>query len=266
MDRNAILAQYRQLEHDFFCLIPPAGRQGIDMRLDRISHLVNLLGNPQNSFPSIHIGGTSGKGSTATMTASILAAAGYKTGLFLSPQLQVINECYQIDNRMVATSRLAEVFATIKPAIQQVADENPFGQPSSFEAQVALAFCLFQQEIVDAAIIEVGLGGTFDATNVLRAQVAVLTNIGLDHTEILGETIEQIAHDKAGIIKPGQIVVSGLTQPSTQQIIAERCAAQGAALWQSGRTFTCHIHENNEEFDVAFPDRGYAGQSPQPAG
>ena len=158
MDRKTTLAQYQKLEQDLFPFVPAQiASNGIDLRLDRITHLVTLLGNPHHSFPSIHITGTSGKGSTATMIASILAAAGYRTGLFLSPQLQIINQCYQINSRMVATSRLAQIFAFIKPAIEQVAAENPFGQPSSFEAEVALAFCLFQQEKVDVAVIEVGL-------------------------------------------------------------------------------------------------------------
>ena len=159
---------------------------------------------------------------------------------------------------MVATSRLAAIYETIKPAIQQVAEENPWGRPSSFEAQVALAFCLFQQEQVDVAVIEVGLGGAFDATNVLHAQVAVLTNIGLDHTEILGDTIEKIAQDKAGIIKPGQIVISGVSQPSAQQIVAERCALQGATLWQAGQAFTCRTDEHGDTFDVILSDKSYA--------
>ncbi len=227
------------------------------MKLERIIHLLALLENPHNTFPSIHIAGTSGKGSTSTMIASILTAAGYRTGLHLSPHLQIMNERYQINNRMVATSRLAEIYETIKPAIEQVAKENPFGKPSYFEAQIALAFCLFQQEKVDVAVVEVGLGGTLDATNVLLSQVAVLTSIGLDHTEILGDTIEQIAQDKAGIIKGKQIVVSGLTQPTTQQIVAERCEVQGATLWQLGKTFTCEREENDGIFKVIFPDKVY---------
>jgi dihydrofolate synthase/folylpolyglutamate synthase len=260
MNKDNIINQYKKLEEDFNALIPATRfSKDINMKLERIIHLLDLLGNPHNAFPSIHITGTSGKGSTSTMAASLLTAAGYRTGLHLSPHLQIMNERYQVNNQMVATSRLAEIYETIKPAIERVAKENPFGKPSYFEAQVALAFCLFQQEKVDVAVIEVGLGGTLDATNVLQSQVAVLTSIGLDHTEILGNTIELIAQDKAGIIKANQIVISGLTQSSTQSIVAERCEDQGAILWQLGKTFTCELEEDDETFKVAFPDKIYEG-------
>lgn len=258
MNKAELLARYRALEDDFATLIGPV-KFNIDtnMKLERIRHLLALLGNPHHDFPSIHIGGTSGKGSTSTMIASILTQAGYKTGLHLSPHLQVVNERYQINNRLVATTKLAEVYESMKPAIEQVARENSLGRPTYFEVQTALAFCLFHREQVDVAVVEVGLGGTFDATNVLPAQVAVLTSIGLDHTEILGDTIELIATDKAGIIKSGQIVVSGVSQPSTQHIVAERCVTQGASLWQLGQAFTYQYEEERKIFSVSLADRNY---------
>jgi len=263
MDSNKTNALYQKLESDLKSLIPVVRfSKTLNMKLERITHLLDLLGNPHNSFPAIHVTGTSGKGSTATMIASILKESGYKTGLHLSPHLQVINECYQINNHYVATSRLAEAYETIKPAIERVAKENPFGQPSIFEAQVALAFYLFQQEKVDAAVVEVGVGGTLDATNVLPAQVAVITNIGLDHTEILGSTLELIAQDKAGIIKPDQIVISGLTQPSTRKIVAETCTSQGAVLWQLGEAFSYHLQEDDDIFKVVCPDKTYNNIQP----
>lgn len=257
MDRDAVLARYQKLERDLAALIPATRfHKETNMKLERIAHLLELLGNPQDAFRSIHVGGTSGKGSTSTMIAALLTCAGYRTGLYLSPHLQVLNECYQINNRMAATTDLADVFETLKPAIAQVARENPFGRPSYFEAQTALAFALFARKEVDVAVIEVGLGGALDATNVLRPQIAVLTNVGLDHTEILGNTIELIAQNKAGIIKPGQIVISGVTQPSTQEIVRERCAVQGATLWQLGSTFSLQT-KNDETFAVTFPDKTY---------
>lgn len=257
MDREAVLARYQQLESDLAGLIPAVRfHKETNMKLERIAHLLALLGNPQDAFRSIHVGGTSGKGSTATMTAALLTRAGYDTGLYLSPHLQILNECYQLNNRMAATTDLAGLFETIKPAIAQVARENPFGRPSYFEAQTALAFVLFARKQVDVAVIEVGLGGALDATNVLRPQVSVLTNVGLDHTEILGDTVELIAQHKAGIIKPGQVVISGFAQPSTQAIAQERCAAQGATLWQLGSTFTLQA-KSDDSFAVAFPDKVY---------
>ena len=260
MDRESVLARYRALEKDFASLIPTVRfSKEVNMKLERIVHLLEILGNPQDTFRSIHVGGTGGKGSTSTMIAAVLTRAGYRTGLYLSPHLQVINECYQINNRMAATADLADTYETIKPAIAQVARENPFGCPSYFEAQTALAFCLFARAKVDVAVIEVGLGGALDATNVLRSQVAVLTNVALDHTEILGNTIELIAQNKAGIIKAEQIVISGLTQPSTRQIVADRCAIQGATLWQLGSTFTLQHTESEDVFSIVLPDAIYTG-------
>ncbi|MSP11602.1 MAG: bifunctional folylpolyglutamate synthase/dihydrofolate synthase [Chloroflexi bacterium] len=261
-----LVGQYRDLEVRLTSLLNPAGfSAAANMRLERIAHLLELLGNPQRSFLAIQVGGTSGKGSTATIISGILTAAGYKTGLFLSPHVQILNELFQINGHMVATLHLGEILSAIEPAIARVAEENPYGRPSYFETQVAMAFCLFERARVDVAVVEVGLGGRTDATNVLDAVVAVITGIGLDHTQILGDTIELIAHEKAGIIKPGQAVVSGATQPSTRQIIAARCAAQGATLWQLGSAFS-YASEGTANLTVDLPGQSYAGLSVAMAG
>lgn len=226
------LALYRQLEERLNGLIGPVKFSApINLRLERITRLLALLDNPHTRYPIIHVGGTSGKGSTCAMIAAILTAAGYRTGLHTSPHLQILNERYQIDGRPAPTSQLWPLLEEMWPALEQVGREMPqFGRPSYFEAQVALGFMWLAQQGVDVAIIEVGLGGRLDATNVVPARVAVLTNVGLDHTAILGDTVEQIAADKAGIFKPGQIVVSGATQPSVRAIVAARCREVGAAL------------------------------------
>ena len=208
-----------------------------NLKLERIIHLLKILDNPQDKFSSIHVGGTSGKGSTSTMISYIFQEAGYKTGLHVSPYLQVINEDFQINNSLVSSSKLLKLMDKVMPAIEQVAKESPFGKPSYFEAKVALAFLLFAEEKVDIAIIEVGLGGRLDATNVLNSKVAVLTNVGLDHTAILGNTIEKIITDKAGIIKPNQIVISGVTQPSAKKIVADKAQKTGAKLLQYNQDF-----------------------------
>jgi dihydrofolate synthase/folylpolyglutamate synthase len=203
MNDARVLALYARLERDLAALIGPAHfSREIGLKLERITHLLSLLGNPQDQFASIHVGGTSGKGSTAAMISAMLTSAGLHTGLHLSPHLQILNERFQIDDRMAPTTLLARIWDEMKPAIDRVAMESPWGAPSYFEAQAALAFMLFARQKVDVAVVEVGLGGSLDATNVLRSRVAVITSIGLDHTEVLGDTVELIARDKAGIIKP----------------------------------------------------------------
>lgn len=208
-----------------------------NLKLERIIHLLELLGNPQDKFLSIHVGGTSGKGSTATMISFILQEAGYKIGLHVSPYLQVINEGFQINNSLVSSSKLLKLMDKVMPAVEQVSRENPFGKPSYFEAKVALAFLLFAEEKIDVAIVEVGLGGKLDATNVLKSKVSVLTNVGLDHTAILGNTIEKIITDKAEIIKPNQIVISGVTQESAKKIVTDKTKKVGAKLLQYNQDF-----------------------------
>lgn len=229
----------------------------LNLKLERIIHLLELLGNPQKSYPIIHVGGTSGKGSTSTMISQILTTGGFKTGLHTSPYIQIVNEGFQINNSLTPTKVLLEHLEEIQPAINQVTVENPFGGPSDFEVQVALALYLFKKEEVDVAVVEVGLGGSLDATNAIDAQIAVLTNIGLDHTHILGDTIDLIAENKAGIIKPEQTVISGVTQPSAKKIIADRCVLNQAELWQLGKRFTPKYEGGDKKFSVIFPDRTY---------
>ena len=232
------LAEYQWLEQEFAVLISNFKYSSeINLRLERMTHLLELLDNPHTRYRSIHVGGTSGKGSTATMIAAGLTAAGYRTGLHTSPHLQVMNERHQIDGRYTTTRRLAELWRKIRPAIAEVTHTSPFGSPSYFEAQVALSFCLFAEEGVDAAVVEVGVGGSLDATNVLPATVAVLTNVGLDHTDILGDTVTKIGRDKSGIIKAGQLAISGCSQPSVKGVITRRAKQVGATVWQLGRDF-----------------------------
>lgn len=226
-----LLAHYAQLEAGLADLIGPVKFSAdINLKLERIALLLDLLGNPQAEFASLHVGGTSGKTSTAVMSAAMLHRAGLTCGLHTSPHLQVFNERHQIDGRMAPTTALWPLFQQMQPLFDEVDRALPFGKPSYFEAQFALSCLWFAQQQVDVAVIEVGLGGTLDATNVIAAQVAVITSIGLDHTEILGDTIQQIATDKAGIIKPGQVAFTAATQPEARAVIAARCEDVGATL------------------------------------
>ncbi len=254
-----VLEYYRHFEQELAGFNRP-GRfdAGRDLGVERIAHLLKLLGNPQHAFPIIHVGGTAGKGSTATTVAAILATAGYTTGLHLSPALQILNEGFQINGRMVGITRLAGLLAAIKPAIRQVELDTRAGLPTAFEVQVALALDLFQQEAVDVAVVETGLGGADDATSVVTAAVAVLTSIGLDHTEVFGDTIAAVAQAEAGIIKPGQQVISGVQQPQAQQVIARRCGEVGATLWQVGREYG-YVADGEGGFSLYTPDRVFTG-------
>ena len=259
------MTEYEWLEAELGALIPhykPSSE--INLRLERMTHLLELLDNPHLRYRAIHVGGTSGKGSTATMIAAGLTAAGYRTGLHTSPHLQLIHERHQLDGRLAKTAQLAAVWRTIRPAIEEVGRTSPFGYPSYFEAQVALSFCLFAQTQVEVAVVEVGVGGSLDATNVLPADVAVLTNVGLDHTELLGDTVVKIARDKSGIIKAGQIAVSGCSQPSVKGVITRRAKQVGATLWQLGREFGYEVtaeghgrfrlpHARYDEVNVGLP-------------
>ena len=231
------IEQYAQLEQSLAGLIGKVKfSASINLRLERITRLLAIIGNPHLSYPVIHVGGTSGKGSTATMIAAILTQVGYRTGLHSSPHLQLFNERHQINGEIAPTSLLWSLYQELMPAIEQVGVELPeFGRPSYFEAQFALSALCFARQKVDVAVIEVGLGGRVDATNVVQSSVAVLTNVGLDHTEILGHTIEEIITDKSGIIKPNQIVVTGVTQPSAHAIVAEKADSCGNPLWSLGK-------------------------------
>lgn len=198
-------------------------------RLDRMRTLLQHLENPQERFKSIHVGGTAGKGSTATMIAAILQNAGYKIGLHTKPHLHAVTERARIGMQPIENQRFAEIFSRLLPAIDEMR-LSQWGPPSYFELLVALAFMYFAQERVDAAVIEVGVGGSLDGTNVILPEVAVLTNVGSDHRDVLGDTIAQIAQDKAGIIKPRTPIVTAAEQPEVLQIISDAARRQEAPL------------------------------------
>lgn len=194
--------------------------------LERITELLEKLGNPQDRLKYVHIAGTNGKGSCAAMMASVLKAAGYRTGLYTSPYLFRFNERMQINGEQIEDEEVAALVDRLKPLADAM--EN---KPTEFEMMTAAAFLWFAEKECDIVVLEVGLGGRFDATNVIKApEVAVIMNIGLDHTAILGDTVEQIAWEKAGILKPGCSCVLYQQQESVQAVIAAECEKLGAAL------------------------------------
>jgi len=185
--------------------------------------LCAALGQPQERFPSIHVAGTNGKGSVAHFLSAALQAAGYRVGLYTSPHYRDFRERIKINGQLAQRSYVVAFVERYRHLFQEI-------QPSFFEITVAMAFDYFAQEKVDIAVIEVGLGGRLDSTNVIRPELAVITNISFDHMDFLGDTLPLIAGEKAGIIKPGVPVVVGETQPETAPVFQAKAAAEGAAL------------------------------------
>jgi dihydrofolate synthase / folylpolyglutamate synthase len=186
--------------------------------------LCEALGNPHRRVKTVHVAGTNGKGSTSHMLASILQTSGYKTGLYTSPHLKSFTERIRINGQEIPEHYVLDFVNRVVPVIEQV-------QPSFFEITVAMAFDYFASAHVDIAVIEVGLGGRLDSTNVITPELSVITNIGWDHKEILGDTLERIAFEKAGIIKPGVPVVISERQPETQDVFIRRAAEQNAPIF-----------------------------------
>jgi dihydrofolate synthase/folylpolyglutamate synthase len=197
-------------------------------RLDRMALLLEELGNPQLSYPTIHVGGTSGKGSTSTLIASALTASGLKCGLHTKPHLSSMTERMRINGRPVREDRFAGLLSIIRPTLDDIAMR--VGRPTYFETLLALSYIHFLEEKVDIAVIEVGLGGTLDGTNLLEPLVSVITNVGLDHREILGDTIEEIATDKAGIAKANTPLICA-ADGAARRVIERVCAENGAPFF-----------------------------------
>lgn len=194
-------------------------------RLDRMRAFLAHLGDPHLAYPTVHVGGTSGKGSTATMIATVLTAAGKRTGLHTKPHLTSVVERARIDGASIPEETFGELLGEMMSAIDST--EREYGRPSYYETTLALAFVYFAREKVDVAVIEVGIGGTLDGTNLVQPEISVITNVGLDHTELLGETTALIARDKAGIAKPGIPLISDASGDA-REVIEAACARVGA--------------------------------------
>ncbi len=205
---------YQQTLDFLFKRLPMFSRVGsaaFKKDLTNTRQLCEFLGNPQQQFKSIHIAGTNGKGSTSHMLAAILQTAGYRTGLYTSPHLKDFRERIKIDGRMCEQDFVIGFTERIQPMIDLL-------EPSFFEITVAMAFDYFASQNVDIAVIEVGLGGRFDSTNIINPELSIITNIGFDHMNLLGDTLEKIAFEKAGIIKPGIPVIIGEVIPESKPV------------------------------------------------
>jgi folylpolyglutamate synthase/dihydrofolate synthase len=208
----------------------------IDPTLDRIGALVSLLGDPHRAFPVVHVTGTNGKTSTTRMIESLLRERGLRTGRFTSPHLVSMRERICVDGEPLSPERFIELYEEIFPYVQLVDDQQP-AKMSFFEVLTGMMFAAFADAPVDVAVIEVGLGGRWDATNVADGSVAVITPIAMDHMQWLGDTIEAIATEKAGIIKPGATAVIALQQLPAAEILLEHAALVGATVAREGFEF-----------------------------
>ncbi|MDQ1706452.1 MAG: dihydrofolate synthase / folylpolyglutamate synthase [Frankiaceae bacterium] len=204
--------------------------------LDRIVDLLDLLGSPQRAYPSIHITGTNGKTTTARMIDALLRGFGVRTGRYTSPHLESVVERIALDGRPIDAERFAAAYDDIAPYVDLVDARHP-DRMTFFELLTAMAFATFADAPVDVGVIEVGLGGRWDATNVIDAPVAVVMPIGLDHVGLLGDTVEAIAAEKAGIVHAGALLVTGPQPEGAGRVLANHAAGVGATLLQAGRDF-----------------------------
>ncbi len=203
-----------------------------DLKLERMRALLRRLGDPQDRVRLVHVTGTKGKGSTCAMITSVLRAAGYRVGLFTSPHLEHVEERVQVDGAPISRAELVARMAEVAPAVRAMEAEPDLPPPTFFEIGTALGFLHFVRRRCEIAVIEVGLGGRFDSTNVCRPLVSVITNVGYDHTAQLGNTLEAIAFQKAGIIKPRVPVVSGVTQDGPRAVVRKVATELDAPLWE----------------------------------
>ena len=202
---------------------------GINFGLERIRELLKRLGNPEKALRVVHVGGTNGKGSTTVMIARILQEAGYEVGVFTSPHLHDWRERIVINNRKISKGRTVRAINCLRPYLEAMVAEG-FEHPTEFEVTTALALLYFAEENVDFALIEVGLGGAIDSTNVVSPLISVITNIGMDHMDYLGPDLISIAKVKAGIIKPNSIVVTASKNPDVIDVFREQAKAVGVPL------------------------------------
>ena len=213
-----------------------------DFKLSNMVSFLQALGNPHLQFPIVHVAGTKGKGSVSGMVGAILAKSGLNTGVYSSPHLERIHQRIRFNGSEISDSDLHRALAKLAPVIHEFdarAEREDSRKLTFFEVITAAAFQAFAEEHVDAVVLEVGMGGRLDSTNVCQPQISVITNISLDHTRQLGSTIAEIAGEKAGIIKQGVPVVSGVVQPDARDVIRRIAQKKGANLIELGTDFSC---------------------------
>lgn len=229
--------------YDNLPMFQRVGAVAIRKDLTNTFALCEALGNPQRTFRTIHVAGTNGKGSTSHMLASVLQTAGYKTGLYTSPHLKDFTERIKVNGIEADKGYVVEFVNRMLPVIEAV-------KPSFFEITVAMAFDYFAREAVDVAVIEVGLGGRLDSTNVISPLISVITNISWDHQDLLGNTLPDIAAEKAGIIKPGVPVVISERQAEVEEVFIRKAGEQRAPISFASDEYSVRVHKDGETLDI----------------
>ena len=202
--------------------------------LKNVQHFLGQMGEPQKRFRSIHVTGTNGKGSTTAMVASILKAAGYRVGMFTSPHLSSFTERIVVDGMQIPAEEVVRIVKEIKPVLDQMTEQPELGPLGFFETTTAIAFKYFAERQVDFAVLEAGMGGKFDATNVVHALVSVITNVSLEHTETLGNTVLEIAREKAGIIKDGGVLITATEDDNVFALFKDVCSEKRSKIFRVG--------------------------------
>ncbi len=238
-------------------------KHGVKLALENSVMLMKILDDPHRKFRTVHVAGTNGKGSTSACIASMLQAAGYRVGLYTSPHLISFTERIRVDGEPIAEADVVALAQTVRGAYRGLKDPGGSGgmNPTFFEVTTAIAFRYFADRGVDIAVIEVGMGGRLDSTNVISPLVSIITNIDVEHTEFLGTTLEQIAGEKAGIIKPAVPLVTGAQQPEVYQLFEREAAAKGAPVYRLQRDFwpeNC-VPGISQVFDYRGLTSAYAG-------
>lgn len=223
-------------------------------RLSRMQRLLELVGNPERGIKIVHVAGTKGKGSTAALISGMMMAASFRVGLFTSPHISRLEERMAVDFQPCSADELVELVEAVRPAVDVMDREaaerrensGEDDTPTFFEIMTAMGLLLFARRKVDLAVLEVGMGGRLDSTNVCLPVVSVITSISLDHTKQLGDTLAAIAREKAGIVKPGVPVVSGVVEPEPREVIRAVCREQGAGLIELDRDFSFDYFPPND--------------------
>ncbi len=218
--------------------------------LKRMEEMMAFAGNPHKKGKCAHITGTNGKGSTATIIASVFKELGLKTGLFTSPHLIYLGERMKVNDRMISQAMFVQLINRVKPYIDRIILKNTTLMPTFFEIVTAIAFLYFEKEKADISVLEVGMGGRLDSTNIILPEISVITPIGYDHTDRLGHTLDRIAYEKAGIIKEGVPVVSSMQEPEALSVISKTCKEKNVRLYLVGRDIVINDIKVTKRNDV----------------